>query len=95
VPVLEPPAAREPLRDVGGAAAELDHVEIVDAVEHVDLGPRDAPDAPRGLVRGPVLMAGAVELLSVAVPRHGVPEQVFAGPRAGKTLEEPSGEVIA
>lgn len=85
------PAAREPRRDVRRAAAELDRVEPVDVLEHADVGLRDAPDVPPGLVRGPGPVSGIAELLGVGVPRHAVAEHVIAGHESDDTERDRAG----
>ena len=47
------PAARQPRRDIGGAAAQLDGVEPMDVGEEMRLGLRNAPYPP-GRLRSPV-----------------------------------------
>src|SRR3954469_17151531 len=51
-------AAGKPGGEVGGAAAELDGVEPVHVRERADVGLGDLPDAPVGLLCGPVAARG-------------------------------------
>ena len=73
------PAAGEPGGDVGGAAAQLDHVQAVDRRQRADLGLRHVPGAPADLARRPVAPRG----LDV-VDRIGVPGRLVAARVVGQ-----------
>ncbi len=77
---------REPRREVGRAAAELDDVEAGDVAEHVQLGLGDPPDAPADLVERPVVRGAVVRVLAVGLgPERAVLRRVVRPAHRGTT----------
>ena len=72
------PAARQPGRDVGRAAAELDHVAPVDLGQRVQARLGDRPRAPGDHVVRPVAAPGGLVLSGLDTPGDPVGPRVIA-----------------